>query len=231
MSNFIAINGVNVDIGTEVVHYPMPVRPFRFGITIRKGQPDLGVIHWTAGENPAPSTIAWLQAVGLSVHFIIDREGVIHQVADPGIWKCMHAGPRANHRSVGIEVTSYGHAGKKAPLDPDRPTYEGTVHGWTTEMADFYPCQYDALADLCAVLNVSLKIPLQYPAGPAERLSNQDLKDFSGWCGHYHVTPLEREHPKIDPGPRVLSTLFGGIKEILFTEDDVIEISHWKDPE
>ena len=207
MSNYIGINGTNVEIDATVEHYPMPRPPSRFGIVCRKAPPDLGVIHWTAGENPAPTVFATLDARGLSIHFVIDREGVIHQRVDPGIWLCTHAGGRANRRSVGIEVVNYGHAGRRAPMDPDRPTYEGTVHGWTTTMADFYPCQYDALDALCRLLSDHLPIDLTVPSGADERLSTKDLQEYSGWLGHYHVQLISMEHPKICPGSKVIDTL------------------------
>jgi len=178
------------------------------GALIRGGSADLGVIHYTAAENSAPQVFRTLSYRGLSVHFVVDRDGIIHQFADPANTRCSHAGGRANTRSVGIEVVSYGHArGAVHTPDPQRPTYRGTVHGWTTTIADFYPCQYDALDALCRAISGRLPIDLAVPDHPDERLSRVDLAAFHGWCGHYHVERLAKEHPKIDPGPGVFAEL------------------------
>src|SRR5690606_31233898 len=54
---------------------PLPTGPAR-------QQTLYGVVHMTAGESAA-SSIAWLRKIGLSYHYIIDRDGTIHRAADP----------------------------------------------------------------------------------------------------------------------------------------------------
>lgn len=205
--NYIIVNGSHVEIKTDVVHYPLPPKRSLYGIVERRQPPSLGVIHWTGAENPATTVLATLRARNLSVHFCIDRDGVIHQFVDPGLFRCAHAGWRANTRSVGIEVVCYGWSNKNP--DPDRPRYTGVVHGWKTEMADFYPSQYASLSKLCTLLKSELDIPLSVPDCEARRLDLNELASFSGWCGHLHVESIDKFHPKCDPGPKVFDTLSG----------------------
>ena len=205
---YLIVNGTKFQMDREIVHHPMPRPPSKYGIVARKKPPDFGVIHYTAAENPAATVLNTLVQRGLSIHFVIDREGVIHQSVDPGRWQCAHAGRRANRRSVGVEVVSYGWRDQRRPApDPERPEYETEIHGWRTTMADFYECQYEALIDLCDALNHSLALPLEIPEGVNERLSDADLRVFCGWLGHYHVERLDKEHPKCDPGPAVFERL------------------------
>ena len=182
----------------------------KIGVERRSSPPTIGVIHWSASENPAPTVWSSLCNRGLSIHFIVDRDGVIHQFVDPGWYRCAHAGRRANDRSVGIEVVNYGHAMGAAHVpDPARPTYQGTVHGWTTTCADFYADQYDAVEALCRAISDRLPIELAVPDYPDERMAEISLAMYSGWLGHYHVERLQKRHPKICPGPRVFEELEG----------------------
>ena len=88
------------------------------------------------------------------------------------------------------------------PLVNDR--IRGEIHGQTLEQPDFTPQQYDSLARLIAALHVALpKIELTYPKDAAgnlitRHLSDDELKQFRGVLGHYHV-----QDDKIDPGPAV----------------------------
>ena len=92
-------------------------------------------------------------------------------------------------------------------MDPGRPTYIGTVHGWKTTIADFYPEQYDAIDQLCRAISARIPIDLKVPEYPDERMSDALLSTYHGWCGHYHVERMNKKHPKIDPGPRVFDVL------------------------
>jgi len=207
MDHHLIVSGVHVPVEADVVHHLMPRPPSYYRIVPRKAPPDLGVIHYTGAENPASTVMSTLRARRLSIHYIIDREGVIHQCVDPGVWSCAHAGARANRRSIGVEVVCYGWCdpGRRCP-DPERPTYETTIHGWHTTLADFYPAQYDALEALIG----ALPLPARVPEVLDRRLTDVELEDFAaegGWVGHYHVVDLGQAHPKVDPGPGVMERL------------------------
>jgi len=206
----IIIHGERVEVEANAItweEHGLGFLPGTCGVESRERSTDLGVIHYTAGEGSGPQVHRVLKARGLSCHFVVDRDGVIYQFVDPANYRCAHAGGRANDRSVGIEVACYGWSrGPHAP-DPERPTYKGTVHGWTTTFADFYPCQYDALDALCRAVSKRLPIDLCVPEYPDERISELLLAMYTGWCGHYHVERLSKKHPKCDPGPRVFDEL------------------------
>lgn len=67
------------------------------------------VIHWTV-------TRSWEKTVrvlnrrggGISTHFEIDREGNVHEYADPATTVTYHAGSPWNAYSIGIDITSLG---------------------------------------------------------------------------------------------------------------------------
>ena len=83
---------------------------------------------------------------------------------------------------------------------PGRVT--GQIHGRELVMHDLTPQQYDALAKLSASLSrIFPKLTLDVPRDPDGRVLNRvltedELADFSGLIGHYHLTT-----GKIDPGP------------------------------
>jgi hypothetical protein len=206
MDGDIIISGDPYLIGARV-RQDLAYEPGSNGVALRVRRPDLGVLHWTAGEGPAPQVYGVLARKRLSIHFIIDNDGVIWQCCDPGLYRCAHAGPRANDRSVGIEVTGYGWAKPgERPMNATRTRYEATIHGWTTTWADYLPTQYAALGPLCDMLSDVLEIPRLMPT-VWRRLISRELAEYSGWCGHLHVDRLEKEHPKCDPGTRPLEWL------------------------
>lgn len=78
----------------------------------------------------------------------------------------------------------------------------GEINGQRVQQYDFTPEQYAALAHLTATLcRVFPMIPLEYPRGTDQQLrmnalNTEELADYRGLLGHWHVTK-----DKIDPGP------------------------------
>ncbi len=205
MGDSIIVRGCEVPIGAPAKTWEETGLKFAKMIA-RECRPDLGVLHWTAGENRAETTFHYLEFKGLSVHFVIDNDGVIWQFGDPAIFACQHAG-RANARSVGIEVSCYGwrRHNDRNP-NSNRGECETEIHGWKTTVADYLPAQYFALDRLCTTLSDLLPIPKR-ASMLRRRLTSDEFDAYSGWVGHYHVDRLSKKHPKIDPGSAPLDHL------------------------
>ena len=69
------------------------------------------VLHYTAGHAGTPDLaggMTTLRANGLSYHFIIDHQGVVHQGVDLGDLCQAHPGKNATH--IGISYVNFGYA-------------------------------------------------------------------------------------------------------------------------
>lgn len=101
---------------------------------------------------------------------------------------------RANNGGV-LTPNFVGHPIRDTPV-------LGTIHGTEYAMYDLTREQYDALAKLTAALSrIFPDIPLVYPTDEAghvrmDALTEDELKEFRGLIGHYHLTPRKQ-----DPGP------------------------------
>jgi len=79
---------------------------------------------------------------------------------------------------------------------------EGEINGSKRYQYDFTPQQYEALGKLTAALHRVLpRIELAVPRGPDGKvrndvLSEEELKNFHGLVGHWHITKQKQ-----DPGP------------------------------
>ena len=72
----------------------------------KQGGPLFIVIHYSYTHSPQ-STVKVLNNKGLSTHFEVDQQGVIHQYADPAT-QYTHHGGKFNKRTIGIDITSTG---------------------------------------------------------------------------------------------------------------------------
>ncbi len=93
----------------------------------------------------------------------------------------------------------------------------GVVQGQTLQQYDFTPQQYDALIKLAATLSkVFPDIQLDVPRDEdgkmiTDALEQEDLDNFHGIVGHFHVTKN-----KIDPGPAFQwDTLLEGARQLV----------------
>jgi N-acetylmuramoyl-L-alanine amidase len=179
----------------------------------RGSKPDLCVWHWSGGEGEAATVARTLRKRKLSVHFVIDRDGVVHQFADPALVQCGHAGI-VNARSVGVEIVNYGiRRARRLWTVPkkgvDRETDTVKIHGKVWTVAHFYPQQTLAAKRLAEALTVSLGImPLVPLNGGAQwvvdhALTPDQLRAFKGHVGHYHVTDQKQ-----DPGVELIHDLW-----------------------
>ena len=73
---------------------------------LRSKQPLFIVIHYSQTSSPA-STVKVLNNKGLSTHYEVDQQGLVHQYVEPLQRFTLH-GKKWNSRSIGIDVTSKG---------------------------------------------------------------------------------------------------------------------------
>ena len=152
----------------------------------------LFVTHWDVCLS-SRSCFKVVENRGISVHFLIDNDGLIFQTLDTqhAAW---HAGSRtANHRSIGVEVsdaydTQY-QSKYVAKGFGERPIWEGKqVHGRTlSPFLGFYPIQLEALAALWEAISFAADIPLEVPTVKGVDDAVVD-GSFKGFCSHYHLT-------------------------------------------
>lgn len=192
----ITISGKPVPCASEVRNIEKHGMQFRVGRGARKRveTPNLIVLHHTADEHDAAGVFRVLNERMLGIEYVIDREGVIWEMADPARVDTFDAG-NINARSVGIEIVSCG----MVPLFKralDRGTYEANINGQDFTYAKFYGPQLKAMADLCDSLTLGLRIPRVFATRPGV-LSPDVLKRFRGIIGHYQASSI-----KPDPGPQ-----------------------------
>jgi N-acetyl-anhydromuramyl-L-alanine amidase AmpD len=159
---------------------------------------DLIVLHHTVGASARSTFDHWSEsAARIATAYLVERDGVIHEVFDPRFW-AFHlglagTGGRVDRRSIGIELASEG------PLEErdggffafGRP-FQGTVfeHGssWRDQgrfWAAYTQAQLEsaiALVDhLCRVFGV----PRRTPADPFA--FDPALFDFRGVVAHHQL--------------------------------------------
>lgn len=176
----------------------------------KKQRIDTIVLHWTGGEATARQTYKTLSGRDLGVEFMIDRQAVIWQFADPATVDTFDAG-YLNPRSTGIEITNYGfsRSKRKIPIKGrDRPVYKTKLNGKNREFASYFPAQIQAAVALCDALRVPLRhvrkaIPRDRSGELLQRtMSRRELAAFSGVVGHFHVS-----RAKSDPGTDIFEAL------------------------
>lgn len=177
------------------------------------------VLHWTGGESPAARVYRTLVNRGLSIHFVVERDGRIVQMA-PLVARAAHAGSLVNADSVGIEIVNAGTVLSTA--HPSRPVKVGRIHGRAVRYADFLPAQYEAVERLVIWLLARFSLP-EIVATPTTIFpSTETLRSFRGVVGHYQISTN-----KLDPGPALLDHLRrvlsgGGVSLLPFIDSPLV---------
>jgi hypothetical protein len=166
------------------------------------------VTHWDVCLN-SKSCVNVLNKRGLSIHFCIDNDGTIHQLADIAT-VCYHAGSKLwNSKTIGVEVsnafyTKYQKNYVKAGFG-ERPVCKNSmVHGRKVdEHTDFYPVQIEALKALYKAIHEGVGIPLETPLdsnGNTTYKVSKEAKDcnFEGFVSHYHLTERKMDCCNLD---------------------------------
>lgn len=141
---------------------------------------------------------------GLSVHFLLDNDGLIYQTIDLGLM-AYHAA-EWNAGSIGIEMCNRGDAKTYPGLYQTGPNQRDVkpcrINGHAILAYDYTKAQYDSFALLGRELRRLLpNIPAEFPQGlPGKQqwntLPRQASTRFAGYIGHYHLA-----NSKWDPGP------------------------------
>jgi hypothetical protein len=157
---------------------------------------DLLVLHWDECVSSTHCFAVLLQR-GLSVHLMVDADGLVYQALDLAVARAYHARTH-NERSVGIEV-------QNALLPADFAQPEGE-RGWVEETLphtdsvwghlDFTAAQHRTLEQLAPWLCAHMHIPAVLPRDAKGHVpTTLCTLPFSGVCGHYHL-----QTDKVDPG-------------------------------
>ena len=156
-------------------------RPGVPGCRARTEPVDGAVWHWTAGLGDPEAVVRTLKARGLSIHYVIGKDGRRLQCADPATTVCYHAGSRANPRKVGIEICN---PGLGSPTKTGRARVKGRAHGRVLDVLDFTPEQYAAIVLLADELSDRFDIPRI--TAPGDTVIN--VREFSGHLEHIMVS-------------------------------------------
>ena len=143
---------------------------------------------------------------GLSVHFMIDNDGIIYQTIDLA-WMAYHAADW-NIASIGVELCNRGDASldrnyyESGKFGPKRHFAPVKINGHTILAFEYTQAQKDSFVKLArGLLSVLPNLPPEYPQSSPGQQSWDTMPrgasfNFSGYIGHYHLT-----EQKWDPGP------------------------------
>lgn len=174
---------------------------------------DLCVLHW---DECISSTHCFgvLLRRGLSVHLMVDADGMVYQALDLAQARAYHARIH-NERSVGIEIQN--------TLLPREPSTRGEARQWVEEALphtdsvfghlDFTAAQKRTIALLVPWLCDTLHIAKQLPTDADGQIySGICPQPFNGVCGHFHL-----QTDKVDPG----ASLWPVLKPVLRGTDAI----------
>ncbi|MCU1283307.1 MAG: N-acetylmuramyl-L-alanine amidase, negative regulator of AmpC, AmpD [bacterium] len=138
---------------------------------------------------------------GLSVHFLIDNDGTIFQTLD--LVDCAFQAAGVNEISVGVELANRGDA-MRFPNDyhGKRDKVTCRINGHQFLAYAYTQAQMASMISIGKTLaRLFPNLPQVYPnaGGDAEPMwatLRGDVREYTGYLGHYHVTDQ-----KWDPGP------------------------------
>ena len=207
-------NGENIDCAADVLDWRATKLEFNAASPhcgVRKKPPQLGVIHFTGGENPPPGIYKTLVQKQYAVEFAMDYYGHIYQFCDPCKVFTAHAAG-CNPWSFGIEIQSRGVPGTNAKQEADFPrgVYSENMEWGAQKYVSFSKDQLNALVQLVDALAAINAVPARLAVKKVDirkRVPKAQWPALTGWCGHYNVD-LQDDTAKIDPGPQPLDELW-----------------------
>jgi N-acetyl-anhydromuramyl-L-alanine amidase AmpD len=164
------------------------------------------VCHWTGAENPPSALYRNMHKSKLSVHFVLDAEGLIWQMMDAGRFGAHCQAHGANAYSVGIELINRGSAITLPDKGVVRPILRERIHGALVRYAGFTMAQVMSCLALCESLCRAYELPMQVPQRGGDVLPTAmtlaEARRFRGCGGHMHF-----ERKKADPGLELLRAI------------------------
>lgn len=165
-----------------------------------KKKPQGMVLHWTGAENPARRVKQTLINRKLSIHFTIEKDGTIVQMADLTT-RCAHAG--IANGFIGVEIVSRGFAsredmkGQKGLRDrtdidweEGRDVFKDVIAGKKINLATYYPEQVDSVVWLCETLAGILLFPRLIPYEIAPGWGDERMKQIAIRTTDGYAVPL-----------------------------------------
>ena len=149
------------------------------------------ITHWDATLS-SHHCARILEERKLSVHFMIDNDGTIYQMADTNDI-CYHA-KGANDLSIGVEISNaYDLKWQDWYVSKgfgERPIIRNAkCHNHNMKpFLGFYPIQLQALTALYEAINKGCNIPLVAPKTKTTTDESVVNGSFRGFCSHYHLT-------------------------------------------
>ncbi len=162
------------------------------------------VNHWTAAENP-PSMVytnmlnhAVFDASGgrdpqpLSVHFVVDKDGIVFQMADTELRAAHCKAHGLNSTSIGIEFIGRGTAVDVPSRGVERPLVTESLQGRKTRYYELTPAQVRVGVklnrELCRLYGLPLRVPLDKGGQPhLYALPEASIRSYTGCIAHGHA--------------------------------------------
>ncbi len=218
----IIVSGKEVACGAPVVLWSES--GLRFDALGKRSSTSAVIIHHTGGSNLAPGVMSTLKTrrdkatgklLNLSVHFVVEPNGVVYQFCDADR-RCAHAGGAddtnqdgvrvsGNSTTIGIEVVNP--ATRNAPTRGiARPLADDRIHGHRHVMTGFTSAQTASVIALCESICLAYGLPRVVPMDGDDVLATvmpeNEFKSFRGICGHLHLTSR-----KVDPGLAIFDAI------------------------
>ncbi len=161
------------------------------------------VNHWTAAENPPAAVYTNMlnHAVyederkvsqPLSVHFVVDKDGVVFQMADTEMRAAHCKAGGLNAASIGIEFIGRGTSVDLPSRGVERPLVTESLQGRRIRYYELTPAQVKVGVklnrELCRLYGLPLRVPLDKAGQPhLYALSEDVLRTYTGCIAHGHA--------------------------------------------
>lgn len=178
------------------------------------------VLHATAAENP-PATVyhnlanhAAYTTRGdetskipqpLSIHFVVDKDGIVYQMADTELRASHCAAHGLNNLSIGIEFINRMTTTVPA-RGVERELVAEAIHHRRMRYYELLPAQIRTgvrlTRTLCNLYGLPYRVPLEAGEPMLYALPEAKLRTYTGILGHAHA-----EENKVDPGLGILRAI------------------------
>ncbi len=199
MSNAIIVSGQPVYVGREVRVWTES--GLGFEALGKRERTTAVVLHWTGGSGLASQVYRTLKQRRLSVHFVIEPDGAIHQHCDSDR-RCAHAGSvddsnhdghqlSANASTIGIEIVNP--AGQiNSVRGVKRELVRETIHGrdllYTMFTAEQVKSALALTEPLCRAYGLPFEPFMKDGRVWPTVMSESEYASFRGVLGHFQLT-------------------------------------------